>query len=125
MTVSVKWLRKILLRKSLTVHVSEMVGVLDDLIKYSYRFHVKLLDIPQTDPTSREPTVQMAKLFICLFNSIGADVICNNMDIDIEYPSECFFEWSKTYHLQICDGNSSERIHGASLTNHRSRPDSH
>ena len=79
LTVSIKWLRKILLRKSLTVQVSEMKGVLDDLTKYSYRFHVKLLGIPEIDPTSREPTVQMAKLFICLFNSIGANVIPNNI----------------------------------------------
>ena len=125
MTVSVKQLRKILLKKSHTVQVGEMAGVLDDLIKYSDRFHFKLLGIPEIDPTSREPAVEMAKLFIYLFNSIGADVICNNMDIDIKYPSECFFEWSKTYNLQICDGNCSERIHGASLTNQRSRPDSH
>ena len=39
MTVFVKQLRKILLRKSLTVQVSEMAGVLDGLIKYSYRFY--------------------------------------------------------------------------------------
>ena len=39
LTVFVKQLRKILLRKSLTVQVSKMAGVLDDLIKYSYRFY--------------------------------------------------------------------------------------
>ena len=79
MTVSVKQLGKILLRKSLTVQVSEMAGVLDDLIKYSYRFHVKLLGIPEIDPTSQEPAVEMAKLFIYLFNSIGTNVIRNNI----------------------------------------------
>ena len=37
-----------------------MARVLDDLVKYSCSFNVKLLGIPEIDPTSWEPAVEMA-----------------------------------------------------------------
>ena len=44
------------------------------------------MGIPEIDPTSQEPAVEMAKLFICLFNSIGANVILNNIDTAHRVP---------------------------------------
>ena len=73
--------------ESLTVQVGEMEGALDDLVKYSYSFNVKLLGIPEIDPTSREPAVETAKLCICLFNSIGANVTLNDIYIAHRVPT--------------------------------------
>ena len=44
------------------------------------------MGIPEIDATSQEPAVEMAKLFICLFNSIGAKVILNNIDTAHRVP---------------------------------------
>ena len=73
--------------KSLTVQVCDMADVLDDLVKYSYSFNIKLLGIPEIDPTSREPAVETTKLCIGLFNLIGANITLNDIDTAHRVPS--------------------------------------
>ena len=72
---------------SLTVQVSEMAETLGDLVKYSYSFNVKLLGIPEINPTSQEPVFETPKPCTRLFNSMGANVTLNDIDTAHRIPT--------------------------------------
>ena len=72
---------------SVDERVRELSAALDVFTQYSYGFNIKLLDVPEIDPSAKESSLDTSNLCVKIFNAMGAHVSLSDIDIAHRVPA--------------------------------------
>ena len=70
--------------ESIESNLNNIAKAIDDIMSYNYQYNINIIGVPQA--SDRETSMEMANLYLKIFNGIGANVSISDIDIAHRVP---------------------------------------